>query len=39
MLPLLLYVPSDPVYSLQSKEDDTKKRVKEVFGVLGKDSA
>jgi hypothetical protein len=38
MLPLLLYVPSDPV-ELAVKEDDTKKRVKEVFGVWGKDSA
>jgi len=38
MLPLLLYLPGDPV-QLAVKEDDTKKKqVKEVFGVLGKDS-
>jgi hypothetical protein len=38
MLPLLMYVPSDPVY-FAVKEDGMIKRVKEVVGVLGKDSA
>jgi hypothetical protein len=38
MLPLLMYVPSDPV-QFAVKEDDTIKRVKGVVGVFGKDSA